>query len=97
MWTVRSVTCVSMLAATYPLGPLFPLFLLFPRTPAASALPDPAERRLGPAGRRIRRRLMLALAPGAARAVLVMAVPARDADHALYSAARFAAIAPLAG
>jgi hypothetical protein len=29
MWTVRSVTCVSMLAATYPLGPLFPLFPLF--------------------------------------------------------------------
>jgi len=49
---------------------------------AVSALPDPAERRLG-----LRRRLMLAVAPGAAGALLVVALPARDADHALYCAA----------
>jgi hypothetical protein len=43
-----------------------------------SALPDPAEQRLG---RGLRRRLMLAVAPGAAGALLVVALPARDADH----------------
>ena len=49
---------------------------------AVSALPDPAERRLG-----LRRRLMLAVAPGAAGALLVVALPARNADHGLYCAA----------
>ena len=96
MWTVLIVTCAPMLAATYPLGPLFPRA----RPEAASALPDPAERRFGPAGRRLRRGLMLAVAPGAARAVLMTALPARDADHAPYCGlfpARFAAVAPLAG
>ena len=48
---------------------------------AVSALPDPAER---PLGRGLRQRLMLAVAPGAAGALLVVALPARDADHALY-------------
>ena len=46
-----------------------------------SALPDPVEQRLG---RGLRRRLMLAVAPGPARAFLVVALAARDADHALY-------------
>jgi hypothetical protein len=45
-----------------------------------SALPDPVEQRLG---RGLRRRLMLAVAPGAARAFLVVTLAARDADHAL--------------
>jgi ABC-type uncharacterized transport system permease subunit len=49
---------------------------------AVSALPDPAERRLG-----LRRRLMLAVAPGAAGALIVVALPARNADHGLYCAA----------
>src|SRR5262249_50447445 len=47
------------------------------------ALPDPAERRLG-SWLRLRwvgRRQMLAVAPGAARALLVVLLPARDADH----------------
>ena len=87
MWTVRDVTCVPIRAATRPRALLFP-----------SALADPAERRLGPlmpAGRRFGRRLMLAIAPGAAGAVLVVALPAGDANHAPYSAVRFPAIAPL--
>lgn len=46
-----------------------------------SALTDPAERRLGPGGNRSRRRLMLAVTPGATRAVLVMALATRYADH----------------
>ena len=37
---------------------------------------------------------MLAVAPGAARAVLVVVLAARDADHAHYSAARFARAVP---
>ena len=91
MWTVRSVTSVGMTVATCGFEPLFPLHVVpdvvlgAPRAGAAgavSALPDPAERRLG-----LRRRLMLAVAPGAAGALLVVALPARDADHALYCAA----------
>ena len=64
-----------------------------PRVPAAyapghraccrSALTDPAERRLGPGGHRSGRRLVLAVAPGATRAVLVVMLPAGEADHAL--------------
>jgi hypothetical protein len=51
----------------------------FPRL----ALAEPAERRLGRGHRRIGgRRLMLAVAPGAARALLVASPSARDADHA---------------
>ena len=63
-----------------------------PRVPAAyapghraccrSALTDPAERRLRPGGHRSGRRLVLAVAPGATRAVLVMMLPAWNADHA---------------
>ena len=92
MWTVRSVTSVGMTVATCGVQPLFPLHLVLgvvlgvvldgPRgtTGAVSALPDPAERRLG---RGLRRGLMLAVAPGAAGALLMVALPARDADHAL--------------
>jgi hypothetical protein len=47
-----------------------------------SPLAEPAERRLRLAGRRFRRRQVLAVAPAAAGAVLVMVLPARDADHA---------------
>src|SRR5690349_4047592 len=47
------------------------------------ALPEPAERRLGPRlrSRLAGRRQVLAVAPGAARALLVAPLPARDADH----------------
>jgi hypothetical protein len=87
MWTVRSVTSVGMTVATCGFEPLFPHHVVLdvvlggPRgaAGAVSALPDPAERRLG-----LRRRLMLAVAPGAAGALLVVALPARDADHDLY-------------
>jgi hypothetical protein len=51
---------------------------LFRATIRGSALPDPAERRLG----RLGRRQMLAVAPGAARALDVAPVTARFADHA---------------
>ena len=56
----------------------FPLYLDLPL-----ALTEPAERRLGS---RLRpglagRRQMLAVAPGAARALLVVPLPAWDADH----------------
>jgi hypothetical protein len=86
MWTVRSVTSVGMPLKTCGLKRLFPLHMLShaipacPWRPAApvSALPDPVEQRLG---RRLRRRLMLAVAPGAAGALLVVALPARDANH----------------
>jgi hypothetical protein len=46
-----------------------------------SALADPAERRLGLRRRRLRRRLVLAVTPRAAGAVVVMPLPARKADH----------------
>ena len=45
----------------------------------SSALADPAERWLGSGWPR---RLMLAVAPGAARAILVVTLPAGNADHA---------------
>jgi hypothetical protein len=45
-----------------------------------SALADPAERRLGLRRRRLRR-LVLAVTPGAAGAVVVMPLPAWQADH----------------
>jgi hypothetical protein len=51
------------------------------------ALADPAERRLGVGRNRFRRRLVLAVAPGAAWAVLVMVLTARHADHGPYSGA----------
>jgi hypothetical protein len=59
-----------------------------PGTARRSALADPAQRRLGPRGGRFSRRLVLAVAPGAAGAVLVMVLPARYADHGPYCAAR---------
>ncbi len=55
------------------------------------ALAEPAERRLGipiPF-----RRLVLAVAPGAARALLVVPLPARDADHGLHCAAQTVVVA----
>jgi hypothetical protein len=96
MWTVRSVTSVGMPVATCGFEPLFPRRVALDaarggparggradagRARRKSALPDPVEQRLG---RGLRRRLMLAVAPGAARALLVVALAARDADHALY-------------
>src|SRR5438045_1745181 len=45
----------------------------------SSALAEPAER--GLLSRRSGRRLVLAVTPGAARALLVLPLPARDADH----------------
>jgi hypothetical protein len=96
MWTVRVVTSGGIRVATCPRRPLFPAPL---RSPAlfpgpGLALAEPAERRLGPEGPRIPgnprlpgRRLVLAVAPGAARALLVVALPARDADHVSHCAA----------
>ena len=52
-----------------------------PRTARRSALADPAERRFGPGGGRFGRRLVLAVAPGAAWALLVVPLPTRDANH----------------
>jgi hypothetical protein len=82
MWTVRSVTSVGMPVATCEFEPLFPrrVALDAARGGRKSALPDPVEQRLGLG---LRRRLMLAVAPGAAWALLVVALAARDADHAL--------------
>jgi putative phosphoribosyl transferase len=51
-----------------------------------SALPDPAQRRLGPRIVAVGRWLVLTVAPGAARAVLVMVLAARYADHGPYCA-----------
>jgi hypothetical protein len=83
MWTVRSVTSVGMTMATCGSEQLFPLHMLSSAARGTgvgrvSALPDPAEPRLG---RGLRRRLMLAVAPGATGALLVVALPARDTDH----------------
>jgi hypothetical protein len=88
MWTARGVTSVGMPVATWQFQPLFPrqgvLGVPGPGRPGVSALPDPAEQGLR---RGLRRRLMLAVAPGTAGAVLMVALPARDADHAPYCAA----------
>src|SRR5216684_5386307 len=59
-----------------------PAAAAIPAPRRASALAEPAERRLGPRILGIpRRRLVLAVAPGAARALLVVPSPARNADH----------------
>jgi len=103
MWTVRSVTYIAIRVPTWAFGWVFPCGrrstggrqpwatadTSHGRTPAtgnglASALADPAETRLG---RRLRRRLVLAVAPVAAGALVVVTLPARHADHALYCAA----------
>jgi putative phosphoribosyl transferase len=54
----------------------------------ASSLPDPAERRLRRGLPRVLGRQVLAVTPGAARAVLVVPPAARDANHGLYCAWR---------
>ena len=77
MWTLRMLTADAIRVPTGLPDRLFP-----PR----SALADPAERRLGLVRRRLRRRLVLAVAPGTARAVLVLVLPARYADHGPYCA-----------
>ena len=51
-----------------------------------SALPHPAERRLDRVLPGVARRQVLAVAPGAARAVLVVPLAARNADHGLHCA-----------
>jgi hypothetical protein len=98
MWTVRGVTSVGIALATCASGRLFPGYPKPPTLPGSrksrrlswvvrlrvSALVHPAERRLG---RGRCRRLMLAVAPSAARALFVVTLPARDADHGLYCAA----------
>ncbi len=80
MWTERGVTSLGIPSATCASWPLFPA--------RASALANPAERRLG---LRHRRRLMLAVAPGAAGALLMVPLPAGNADHSLYCAAQLGA------
>ena len=101
MRTLRALTCWAIWQATGPVPRLFPRSGPPPapwaasRAPACSprriyrhsALAEPAERRLGPGGHRFRRRLVLAVAPRAAWAVLVVALPAWNADHAPYCAA----------
>ena len=96
MWTVRTVTSGGIRVATCPRGtviPGSPPGLLRRRRPLAGredagparralALTEPAERRFGPGSPGVLlRRQVLAVAPGAARALLVMPFPARDADH----------------
>jgi hypothetical protein len=84
MWTIASVTSGPMLAATRAVhGPIpgFPARSALPGqhcpvSTARSALADPAQRRLGPRRDRFGRRLVLAVTPGAAGAVLMMALPA---------------------
>src|SRR6266567_7894308 len=72
IWTVRMVISGGIRVATRPRQRLFP----------ALALAEPAERRLGRGSPGLPgRRQVLAVAPGAARALLVVALPARDADH----------------
>jgi hypothetical protein len=77
MWTVRRLTSGGISVATCACWPLFPVAVA-----GGLALAEPAERRLR-AGIPIMpgRRLVLAVAPGAARALLVVPIPARDANH----------------
>jgi putative phosphoribosyl transferase len=83
MWTVQMLPAGVIRLPTGPLGRLFPGAV---GARWRSALADPAEPRLGPGGIRFRRRLVLAVAPGAAGAVLVMVLAARYADHGPYCA-----------
>src|SRR4029077_7380308 len=92
MWTVRRVTSGGIRVATGQNRPAIPGRL--------SALAEPGQGRLGLGGSgwpgRPGRRQVLAVAPGAARALLVVPVPAREADHV--SIVRAAcALCPLAG
>jgi hypothetical protein len=61
--------------------PTCPGRALFLRIGCVSALPDPAERRLGLIAPGQGRRLVLAVAPGTARALLVLPLTAGHADH----------------
>ena len=81
MWTGREVGFRGTRMATCRPRRLFPARVPGPCFVAArsSALAYPAEPGLG--GGRPGRRLVLAVAPGAARALLVLPLPARDADH----------------
>ena len=90
IWTARMVASVGMTVATGPFRSLFPASVRVGR--GVSALPDPAHRHIR---RGHHRRLVLAIAPGAARAVVVMMFPAGNADHALYCAAGRERIVPL--
>jgi hypothetical protein len=77
MWTVRRLTSGGIRVATCARWPLFPVAMA-----SGLALAEPAERRLR-AGVPIMpgRRLVLAVAPGAARALVVVPLPARYANH----------------
>src|SRR5689334_20583217 len=80
MWTVREVGFGGTRVATCRPRRLFPVpHSRYPPRPWSSALAEPAEH--GLLGGRSGRRLVLAVAPGAARALLVLPLPARDADH----------------
>jgi hypothetical protein len=78
MWTVRWVTSGGIRVATCHDRPAIP-------GRAFSALAEPGEGWLGLVGggrpRRPGRRKVLAVAPGATRALLMVPLPARDADH----------------
>jgi hypothetical protein len=92
MWTVRSVTSGGMSTPTEVFWRVFPpLAGVPPGARPGSARADPAERRLGSGARG---RLMLAVAPAAAWALLVVPLPAGNADHALYCAAYQTAMGP---
>src|ERR1700730_9315285 len=77
MWTVPRVTSSAIRVATCLRWPLFPA--ANPGIIPGLALAEPAKRRLSAIVPR--RRLVLAVAPGAARALLVVPLPTRDADH----------------
>jgi uncharacterized membrane protein YcfT len=60
-----------------------PLLVLPALVLPALALPDPAQRRLDRVLARVLRGQVLAVAPGAAGAILVVPLAARNADHGL--------------
>ena len=76
----RRKSCNGLASAGLP-GSALPAFVL-----SALALPDPAQRRLGRVSARVLRWQVLAVAPGAAGAVVVMPLAARNADHPLMKA-----------
>src|SRR5690348_3291526 len=78
MWTMREVGFGGTRVATCRPRRLFPA----PSGRGLSALAEPAERGLpGRSLGRSGRRLVLAVTPGAAGALLMLPLPARDADH----------------
>src|ERR1700744_316699 len=81
MWTAVNVTSGGMPVPTWHWLALFPGAPRRFRGPSASALADPGEGRLSSSAAGRGRRLVLAVAPGAPGALLVLPVTAGHADH----------------